>query len=65
MCKRLQSARRLDQSCRLDRGRNGRYGPEGFFVEAVSLLELVERVLLERGFDIMQDIVDVVFPGPR
>jgi hypothetical protein len=31
--------------------------PEGFPVQAVALFNLVERVLLEGAFDVVQDVV--------
>lgn len=38
---------------------------EGFLVEAIMVLNLVQSLLLERSFDPMQNVVHVMFPRPE
>ena len=41
--------------------RGGGSLPESFFVQTVTLFDLIERVLLEGALDIVEDVVHMVF----
>jgi hypothetical protein len=42
-----------------------RSSPECFFVKAITLFDLVKRVLLEGGLDVVQNVIHMVFVWPR
>jgi hypothetical protein len=56
----LQWARQYKCGCGIERSL-----PECLFVQTIALFYLVKRVLLERGFDVIQDVIHMMFVWPN
>jgi hypothetical protein len=41
-----------------------RSSPECFSIQAIALFDLIKRVLFERGFDVIQNVIHMMFVWP-